>query len=391
MSPKPRVSVVLPTYNRRDTIQRAITSVRAQAFQDWELVVVDDGSTDGTRDVVEALGEPRIRLIVQENQGVAGARNTALAASRGDLIAFLDSDDAWTPHHLALATAFFDAHPGEHAVTSEFWEDFGDQRYVKHFRVEASIWYPETARRIGSRAFDTPPAHGDPYLWFYETREPIGGWAAAALASSPYQDVYHYRGDVFQGWRWGWLMSLQSTVITRHAMEKVGPNDTSYRIASDFGFLATLCRHFRMSLLSVPGTIKFEHGEHRRALSEDHLVTGRSAIRFHEDVLRFHEELFWRQAPDDPELCALRGFRQSLVAKWALRQGAREVARSRLEQAARTFPGADVSALLWLTRAVPQDDLAALAYRGWLKGAWVVERLRSAVGASRAARPQTTP
>ena len=125
MSPAPRVSIVMPTYNRKDTIRRAIDSVLQQRFADWELLIVDDGSTDGTKELVAGI-DPRVRVIVQENRGVAGARNRALAEVRGGLVAFLDSDDAWTPHHLALATAFFDAHPEADLYTSEFWESFGE-------------------------------------------------------------------------------------------------------------------------------------------------------------------------------------------------------------------------------------------------------------------------
>lgn len=373
----PRVSIVMPTYNRRDTILRAIESVRAQWVDDWELVVVDDGSTDGTRDVVAGI-DPRVRLIVQENQGVAGARNTAFCATRGELVAFLDSDDAWPAHHLALAVAFFDAHPSEQAYTSEFWEDFGDSRYVKHFRVETGDWYPQTAKRIGSHAFDVPPEEGDPYLWHYDARAPIGEWSRAVLDRTPYRNAFEYRGHIFRSWRWGWLMALQPTVVTRRALEIVGPFDTSYRVASDFGWLASLCREFPMNFVSVPGCIKHELAGSGRPLSEGHLVTGRTAVRFHEDVLRFHEELFWKANPDDAELSALRGFRQSLVAAAALKQGARDVARRHLEQAAHTYPGADTSAMLLLSR-LPQDRLASLVYRGSLRGAHIARRLRDAL------------
>lgn len=369
MSRTPRVSIVMPTYNRRDTIVRAIESVRRQSFQDWELLVVDDGSTDGTKDVVAGL-DPRLRLIVQENKGVAGARNTALAASKGELISFLDSDDAWTPHHLALTTAFFDAHEGEHLVTSEFWESFGDGGPpVIHPKVEMGEWYPETARQIGSSAFAKPPPQGDPYLWFYETRQPIGDWAKTALAETPYRDVQHYRGDLFQKWRWGWLMALQPTVLTRRALEEVGPMDTRVPVANDFGWLANLCRLFPMNFLSAPGAIKHEYVDGaKRPLSEGHLVTGKTATQFHLDVLHYHEDFFWRHAPADPELSALRGFRQLLVARAALSQGRRELALEHLEQAARTYPGLDTQALLWLAR-VPQDQVASALYRGSLDAA----------------------
>jgi glycosyltransferase involved in cell wall biosynthesis len=374
----PRVSIVMPTYNRIDTIGRAIASVRDQTFQDWELIVVDDGSTDGTCDLVAGV-DPRVRLIVQENQGVAGARNAALATARGDLVAFLDSDDAWTPHHLALASAFFQAFPEEHAFTSEFWEDFGDQQYLKHFRPETSSWYPETARRVGSRAFSRPAPSDDPYLWFYTSRTEVGAWARPVLEGTPYRDVFHYTGDIFQCWRWGWLMAVQPTVITRHAMEKVGPNDVSYRIASDFGYLATVCRHFRMNMFSLPGCIKHELAEGKRPVAEGHLVTGKTAVQFHEDVLRWIDELYCSAAPDDAELAGLRGFRQYLVGKAALLRGDRDVALAALERAARTYRGADATALLWLARLLPRGRLSALACRAGLGAAELPRRVRQVV------------
>ena len=376
MSTRPRVSIVLPTYNRRDTLPRAIESVRRQSFEDWELVVVDDGSTDGTRDLLDGA-DAGIRLIVQENQGVAGARNTGLAAASGSLVAFLDSDDEWPRHHLALATAFFDAHPGEHVYTSEFWEDFGDRQYVKHFRVETGDWYPRTARQIGSKAFDRSPPEGDPYLWFYETRSEVGPWARPILDGAVTEPVFHYRGDIFQKWRWGWLMALQPTVITRHAMETVGPNDTSYTVASDFGYMAALCRAFTVNFVSAPGCIKHELSSARDRLAEGHLVTGPTATRFHRDVLRFHEELFWKARPTDPELAALRGFRQMLAGEAALKQGDREVALEYLEQAVLSYPPLRGSAMLRIAKAIPGERLASLAYRGWLAGAQVTRRLRA--------------
>jgi glycosyltransferase involved in cell wall biosynthesis len=135
------VSVIVPTYNRADTIKRAIASVQAQTFQDWELIVVDDGSTDDTSSVIAGL-DPRMVVIRQENQGISGARNTGLMSSTGQYIAFLDSDDEWLPHHLELCIAFLRAFPEEQFVTTELWEDFGQGRLVKHYRAETSSWYP---------------------------------------------------------------------------------------------------------------------------------------------------------------------------------------------------------------------------------------------------------
>lgn len=91
----PRVSAVLPTYNRAEKVQGAIDSVLAQTFADVEIVVVDDGSSDGTGDVLRAKYGDRIHYIAQRNQGVSGARNTGIGEARGEWIAFLDSDDRW--------------------------------------------------------------------------------------------------------------------------------------------------------------------------------------------------------------------------------------------------------------------------------------------------------
>jgi hypothetical protein len=110
-------------------------------------------------------------------------------------------------------------------------------------------------------------------------------------------------------------------------------------------------------------------------------VTGRTATQFHQDVLRFHEQLFWKHHPDDAELCALRGFRQSLVARAALTRGERDLALQNLEQAARSYPGVDTSALLWLSR-VPQDRVASLVYRGSQAGARLAGRVRRVVSRS---------
>ncbi|HEY8381974.1 MAG TPA: glycosyltransferase [Microvirga sp.] len=102
----PRVSVVLATRNRRDEVVNAIESVRVQSYPHWELLVVDDGSTDGTVEALEArFDDPRIRIIRAEPSGVSKARNRGLAAATGAYIAYIDSDNVWTPDFLAVSLA----------------------------------------------------------------------------------------------------------------------------------------------------------------------------------------------------------------------------------------------------------------------------------------------
>ena len=97
--PIPKVSVVIPTYDRIETLPRSLDSVIKQTFSDWELIVVDDGSTDGTDEMV-LRDYPAVRLHRQENAGVSAARNAGVALTAGEWIAFLDSDDAWLPEKL---------------------------------------------------------------------------------------------------------------------------------------------------------------------------------------------------------------------------------------------------------------------------------------------------
>ena len=114
---RPLVSVVLPVWNRRQQVLEAIESVLAQSYDHWELLVVDDGSTDGTRDVIRGLlADPRIRLVLQEHRGAAAARNHALAESRGEIVAYLDSDDVWYPTFLAAVVQALEEQPSRDAV-----------------------------------------------------------------------------------------------------------------------------------------------------------------------------------------------------------------------------------------------------------------------------------
>jgi glycosyltransferase involved in cell wall biosynthesis len=111
---RPKVTVVMPTYNRAHLLPRSIGSLLAQTFGDFELLVIDDGSTDDTADVLRSFGDDRIRHLRQpQNAGVAEARNRGLAEARGRFIAFLDSDDAWRPRKLALQVEQFNAKPAE--------------------------------------------------------------------------------------------------------------------------------------------------------------------------------------------------------------------------------------------------------------------------------------
>ena len=121
ISSNPLVSVIIPTYNRGWILKEAIDSVLAQDFEDFELIVVDDGSTDNTREILDTYGQDII-VLQQANKGVSAARNRGIAEAGGQLVAFLDSDDRWLPRKLSRQVDFFNLNPD--AVinqTEEIW------------------------------------------------------------------------------------------------------------------------------------------------------------------------------------------------------------------------------------------------------------------------------
>ncbi len=114
---RPRVSVIIIVYNGAAFLAEAIDSVRAQSLSDWELLVVDDGSTDSSREIAAsyAKADPaRVKLLRHpggRNHGMSATRNLGLSRARGDFVAFLDADDTWTPDKLETQVAILDAHP----------------------------------------------------------------------------------------------------------------------------------------------------------------------------------------------------------------------------------------------------------------------------------------
>jgi glycosyltransferase involved in cell wall biosynthesis len=121
---KPTVSIIVPTYNRGRLIARSVKSVLNQTYQDFELIIVDDASTDNTEEVVSSFNDKRIRYVRhKENRGEAAARNTGIKAARCDYIAYQDSDDEWLPEKLAKQMKLLeDASPEVGVIYTGFWK-----------------------------------------------------------------------------------------------------------------------------------------------------------------------------------------------------------------------------------------------------------------------------
>jgi glycosyltransferase involved in cell wall biosynthesis len=369
----PEVSIILPTYNRVDVIGRAVASIIQQTHRDWELLVVDDGSTDHTIARLQGV-DARIRFIRQPNQGVAAARNAGLASATGRYVAFMDSDDEWLPEFLALTTAFLRAHPTEHWVATESHEDLGDGGApILHSRTDIASSYHAFARSIGSRSLDLPPGTDDDYLRVYERSTSVGAWGHAALRALGLTDATVYHGHTLQHMRWGYLNWLPATVFTREALATTGPFASHVRSASDYRYFIEMARHFPANLIAVPLAIKYERADGNQVLAQDHLATGSGAYRFERNKLACFDEAF---DASDPEIALLRRHNCLNVGHRGLASGHRSEAIRHLKAAACWRP------ILWkawpmlaLATLVSDDQRVASLYSRWIRGKDIVERL----------------
>lgn len=128
----PKVSIIIATYNRERFLFEAISSVFAQTYQDFELIIVDDGSTDNTSSMISQFNDARLHYIYQANQGRSHARNAALRLAKGEYITFLDSDDLYLPHKLAIQAAYLDTHAKTGMIYTSAYCIDEDGNLLKH-------------------------------------------------------------------------------------------------------------------------------------------------------------------------------------------------------------------------------------------------------------------
>ncbi len=172
----PGVSVVIPTYNSARFLADAVTSVLEQGYPRLEILIVDDGSTDDTRQLAVSMG-PAVRYLYQDNQGPPAARNLGLRSITGDLVALLDADDLWTPGKLALQVPPLMSNPDLGMVlglTQYFRtnEQTGEEERLRPFfvvQLGCGLFRSEVFRTVGG--FDETLRYGDDVDWFMRTRE----------------------------------------------------------------------------------------------------------------------------------------------------------------------------------------------------------------------------
>jgi glycosyltransferase involved in cell wall biosynthesis len=335
------VSVILPTYDRAHQLAGAVDSVLAQTHGELELIVVDDGSTDDTRDVVAQRcgSDPRVVYVRQENAGVARARNTGLERARGEAIAFLDSDDAWRPWKLALQLACLQRAPRAGMI----WTDMD--------AVDASGNLVP-----GSSLRDILP-FTYPLDELFEERVPLAelpGTPAALRKRS------FYVGDVFSKMVIGNLVLPSSAVLTRGRLDRVEPFDESLSVAGeDFDFFLRVCREGDVAFADV-SSVLYQIGR------EDQLTHPSKTLHLARNYVRTMDAALARD-PDRIELApeavrAARAHGHSWTGRAYLETGDSRAARPHLRKALQLRP-ADAKTLALAGLALLPGPLCAWLIR----------------------------
>ncbi|HEX8644097.1 MAG TPA: glycosyltransferase [Allosphingosinicella sp.] len=212
---EPLVSAILPVFDRAGSVARAIESVLAQTYQPIELILVDDGSTDGTAEVLERYRD-RARLLRQDNRGAYAARNLALRHASGELVAFIDSDDAWLPDKL--------------------------ERQVPLMRPGVGLVYGD---------IDILTAPDD---------------AAARATRTGFEMVRPCRGAVLECFARGNFVPTCTALVRRSALEEIGGFSEESRISADYLAWFRIARRHRFDFVDAPVAL---YTRHRAGISND--------------------------------------------------------------------------------------------------------------------------
>lgn len=223
-----RVSVVIPAYNAAATIGAAIESCLAQDHPGVEVIVVDDGSTDGTPDVLLGFGN-RIVVVAQANAGLAAARNAGQRAATGEFIAWMDADDLMVPSRVRVGAEVLRRCPEVNLVSSDF------------------------------SAFTDPESDCDPSHWatYYSAVGRLGGMAAVFPEALPPveldgRSLAVRSGVVYESLLWGNFIHPPTVITRRTALEAAGWSDSSLRYSSDYDLILRLARQGPFAFVDAP-------------------------------------------------------------------------------------------------------------------------------------------
>lgn len=343
---QPLVSVIIPTYNRAHCLARAVDSALAQTHRRIEVLVIDNGSTDGTREMIASrYGEDgRVRCLSQANRGISHARNTGLDAARGEFVALLDSDDLWMHWKIELQVACMEHFPEVGMV----WTDMQaidpdgkvfDPRYIrtmysnyKTFTLEELFPQSEALRAI-----------------------------APALASHVGEARVH-RGSIYSKMIMGCLVHSSTVLVRRERLNKVGAfKATSRGVGEDYEFHLRTCREGPVAFADL-ATIQYQRGMPDRNTRNENKV--RIAQNFLDTILPHIRTNRGEIDLPDHMIDAVLAEAYGWIASTQFDNGDMREARGNLIRSLRHEPRQPRAVLLLVSSFVPKGPLASMR-AGW--------------------------
>lgn len=281
---KPRVSVVIPLYQTERYIAEALRSVLAQTFDDFEVVVVDDGSSDNGPTIVRRFADARIKLVTQANRGLAGARNTGIREARGAYIAFLDADDRWHPHKLARHVALLDARPdvGLTYSASRFVDDAGNDLGIAQWPSRSSTRPEDVFAR-------NPVGNGSAPVLRREALDAIAFWDDRLQRTCWFDEAYRQSEDIECWTRIAagtfWQLALVPFTLTDYRVNTTGLSANTAKQLDTW-------RRFRAKVRMYAPELEAAHGDLAEAFQLRYLARraitsgdGATALRLMREAL----------------------------------------------------------------------------------------------------------
>lgn len=274
LASRPKVSVIIPTYNRANYIAAAIESVFAQTLRDIEVVVVDDGSTDDTTERLAPF-RGRLNYVRTGNQGSARARNEGMRRASGEYIAFLDSDDLYYPFKLQAQAEVLDKYPEVGLVYSDF-SAFDDEGWFDEWHLRE--YHSSAYRRGGGLTYDC----------FFSEQVTLSQLAAFAQIPDGFRPEWLQRrvyfGHIFHAYLLNTVVFTNSVMFRVGVLAQVGLQEPRFGLFHDLEFVLRVCRRYPVAFIDAPTyKLRYHAGQISTTIGPER---GRIAIRKQRDLLR---------------------------------------------------------------------------------------------------------
>lgn len=268
----PLISVVVPTYNRAHVVSDSIHSILEQTYQNLEVIVVDDGSTDETERVLTPLRE-KISYVRTENKGLAAARNTGMRRASGEYIAWLDSDDMWLPDKLMIQAAYMISNP-DVVLTSTDFTAFNEQGIIERSHIRS--YYG---------VIDKTP---NGFSGIYSNRDVVDISPLLKSVDSDDAVISMYHGHIHDFLVGGSCIHPPTVLIRKSATQKIGDVDESEPNGMDYDYFIRLSRLGKVAYIDMP-LLRYRY-------TDDQMSSDRHLINIKLSVLRAIQKI----QKDDP-------------------------------------------------------------------------------------------